>query len=51
MGEADPGRGRGYHGMLEGRGESRGFTFVCWRTGGIQRAYHGMVEGRVDPER
>ena len=49
-----------YHGMLEGRGGSKGFTMVCWkaradpeglpwyvdRQGWIQRVYHGMLEGR-----
>ena len=42
------------HGTLEGRGESIGFTMVCWKAGAdpegfqgrIQRGYHGMLESR-----
>ena len=51
---------RVYHGMIEGRGGSRGFTMVCWKAGEdpeglpwsagiqerIQSVYHGMIEGR-----
>ena len=49
----------GSHGMLEGRGGSRGFTMVCWnagadpeglpwyagRSGWIQGGFHAMLEG------
>ena len=37
---------RVYHGMLEGRGESRGFSMYVGRQGRIQRVYYGMLEGR-----
>ena len=49
-----------YHGILEGKGGSRGFIMVCWkaeadpeglqwcagRQGRIQRVYNGMLEGK-----